>query len=224
MKFSICHPTARPHAWRASFDTWMNTCSHTHEVEYILGLDKRWGFTDDIDLSNPHEIEVQYVWNNGRKCFVDSANAAAFISTGDVIVINSDDMFPTYGWDRDIAEAIAGSERSVGDDFVVHVWSDTDEADKRDLMVLPILSRARYSRLGYAVYPKYESLFVDDDFSEHARLENAVVNATHVTVEHRHPIVGKALWDAVYGWENRTASATLGRELLERRREAKFAL
>ena len=47
-------------------------------------------------------------------------------------------------------------------------------------MVLQIMSRAYYSQRGYAMYPEYESMYADNDFTEHARHDGVVIDARHL--------------------------------------------
>ncbi len=222
-RYSVCHTTARPQGWQESFWSFINGTEDLFRLnaEYILCMDKRWGFTEaDEELALIYGV-TKVVWNTGRKCMVDGYAPAVQASTGDVIILNSDDMRAPQDWDVGLDDAI-GWEGKVHD-FVVQVSSDTP-ADQRDLMVLQILSRARYERLGYALYPAYEGLFADDEFSEHARLDGVVINAKHLVFKHLHPAFGEAPVDEVYAWQNRTEAAIRGRKIFETRRASRFTV
>ena len=106
-------------------------------------------------------------------------------------------------------------------DWVIQTTSLTP-ADEKDLMVVQIMSRARYERLGYAMYPEYESMYADNDFSEHARRDGAVIDAKNIVIEHRHPIITKEPWDVQYLHENHPESYVLGEKILARRRRQGF--
>ena len=217
MKFSICHTTARPNAWGSAYAAWMQNAAHPENVEYVLVVDQRWGFKDLPKLRAQDKV----LWNTGRKCFVDGANIAAAASTGDVLILNADDIFPCLDWDVKLEDAVRKWGRQGKADFVIHTGSNSS-ADNRDLMVTFILSRARYARLGYAVYPGYESMYADDDFGEHARLDGCVIDARHIVFEHRHYTEGRAKEDEVYRHENRTESYSVGKQLLIERRANGF--
>lgn len=220
-RFSICHTTARPRGWQESYLSFYRGAGSSaglSSYEYILCMDKRWGFTDSDALWAAEE-GITVVWNEGRKCMVDGYDAAVKASKGDVIILNSDDMRAPLDWGRELREVLHAYHRL--DDFVVQVSSDT-EADSRDLMVLQILSRARYECLGYALYPAYDGICADDEFSEHARLDGVVINAKHLVFPHLHPSAGKGTTDEVYQWQNRTDAYVRGRKILEFRRSSDF--
>ncbi len=215
-KFSILHTSARPHSWVATYRAWMRACANPSDVEYILCADRRWGFTiREGEHRTSDGSTFRVVYNHGRKCMVDGYQAAAAHCTGDVIVLNSDDMQPCPEWDARLSEAW-GERNPLTDDFVIQVSSGTG-ADARDLMVLQILSRGRLTRLGYVLYPGYESMYADDEFSEHARLDKVVLDARHLLFSHTH---GEP--DAVYAHQNRAASYALGSKLLSFRRSTGF--
>lgn len=231
--FSICHTTARPNGWQESACAWKEKATHSESVEYALCIDERWGFGSntraEVELSRFEFGKYKIIWNTGRKCMVDGFNTAAKAATGQILILNSDDMFPPEGWDEFLIEAIErwdpitiGYKIGSVQDFVIQVSSGTP-ADERGLMVLQILSRARYERLGYALYPEYESLFVDDDFSEHARHDDVVINAQHIVVEHRHPDWDATVpRDAVYAHENAPEAWKKGAAIFESRKSGGF--
>jgi hypothetical protein len=222
MTHSICHTTARPKGWQESHKAWI--AAHTgkgiagagwSDLEYILCMDRRWGFTLK-DATAARKLDIKVVWNTGRKCMVDGYSYAAAASTGAVLILNSDDMFPCDRWDEALFDPYCSAGKRL--DYVFQVSSDT-HADERGLMVLQILSRGRYERLGYALYPEYESMYADDDFSEHARQDGAVIGARHLVFPHRHRGVES---DEVYRHQNRPESYALGEKILARRRAEGF--
>lgn len=228
--FSICHATARPGGWQESARAWLSKAKHPEQVEYVLCIDERWGFPKSNPLPIGGPMVSRIVWNEGRRCMVDGFNTAARAATGQILILNSDDMFPPDGWDVTLQRLIrqhrglenAGPEVAFAREFVIQVSSGTP-ADERGLMVLQILSRARYERLGYALYPKYESLFADDDFSEHARHDDVVIDARHITVEHRHPDWNPAIArDAVYDHENAPEVWKRGNAIYQKRLASGF--
>jgi hypothetical protein len=170
------------------------------------------------------------VWNVGRKCSSDGFAFACAASTGSILILNSDDQFPCERWDVRLLEALEvrdfdGEDFELRDgavdDFVIQVSSGTP-ADDRDLMVLPILSRARYDRMGYALYPGYESVCADDDFSEHARMDGVVIDARHLLFPHLW--AGRTAPDEVYAHANREQAYAVGAWMLELRRACNFGL
>lgn len=213
--FSICHTTARPSEWRKAYHAWIGAAKHPELVEYILICDRKSGFDGTPHLRPQDKVG----WDTDpRQCFVGGANLACAASTGKIIIINADDIFPPEHWDEKLLEVIP----DLSADFVVQTASGTP-ADERGLMVLAIQSRTRYEKHGYGLYPGYESMYSDDDFSEHARLDGIVIEARHLLFEHRHPLYSKATpSDAVYERQNRDEAYVKGRALLLQRRAENF--
>lgn len=229
--FSILHTSARPHAWRAVYDDWMSKAVHPENVEYVLCVDQRWGFSRDRNawpddfVAAVAEGTARFEWNTGRRCYVDGVNTAAKASTGRVLIVNADDQFACEHWDAKLLDCISphgdGSQKT-GRDFVIEVSTGTPDEHERGIMVMPILSRARYERLGYVFYPEYESMFADNDFCESAREAGIVIDARHLMFPHRHWINGYRWEDEQDQAQNRIEAFDLGKRLLERRRNWHF--
>jgi len=179
--FSILHTSARPDKWRAVYDDWMAKCSLPEDVEYVLCIDPRWGFSLDSKEYESKLDNIRVVQNTRRRCYVDGVNIAAQAATGQVLIVNADDQFACEQWDRGLTESVLGKVMgSWADAFdlmreesqvpqVIEVSTGTPDEHLRGIMVMPILSRARYEQQGFVFYPEYESMFADNDFCETAR-------------------------------------------------------
>lgn len=258
--FSILHSSARPHKWREIYDAWIKAAVNPEQVEYVLCADERWGFVNHehatVEQENAHDEtdcvacwqdterdgENVVVWNTSRRCYVDGVNTAAQASTGRILIVNADDQYPCEGWDRELRGMLASrtqGEQSTLEGFlhfgerrewVIEVSTGTPTEHERGILVMPILSRARYERLGYVFYPEYESMFADNEFCEHARQDEIIIDARHLFFPHRHaaidPEAGKwkkqAQVDEPYLVQNRAEAMQLGQELLAIRRKEKF--
>lgn len=213
--FSICHTTARPSEWRKAYHAWISQAKHPDLVEYVLICDRKAGFEGTPHLRPQDKVG----WDTDpRQCFVGGVNLACSASSGQVIIINADDIFPPEHWDEKLLEILPDLDA----DFVVQTASGTP-ADDRGLMVLAIQSRTRYQKNGYGLYPAYASMYADDDFSEHARADGVVIEARHLLFEHRHPLYNKQTpMDAVYERQNRDEAYQQGRTILAQRRAENF--
>lgn len=251
--FSILHPSARPHKWREIYEAWIGAAAHPENVEYVLCADERWGFDhrQDPDVSCPASLLYpagegrpalnKVVWNTARRCYVDSVNIAAKASTGRILIVIADDQYPCDEWDKRIEYAMmrptSGENEKpaepFGKEWVMGVSTGTPDEYARGMMVMPILSRARYERLGYVFYPEYESMYADNDFCEHANQDGCIIDARHLMFPHRHPLVdnfnsqgmGAKPWyqrDEVYAAQNRPEAYELGERILKTRRESRF--
>lgn len=222
--FSICHATARPEQWKASYDDWWAKCDHPETVEYILGVDSRWGF----DPTKPPKVgsRSRVFWCTGPLGAHRAWNEIAAVSKGKILIMNADDFRPPEHWDTKLIEALPQTETMWPDldtEFVMEV-SSGPLADNRRLMVLYILSRKRYEKLGYVLYPNYISLWVDNEFTEHARQDGVVIDARHLEFHHFHPHQGDGLFplDAAYEAGNTTEAWNQGIELFNHRKALGF--
>lgn len=228
--FSVLHTTARPDQWRKVYDDWIGKAVNPDDVEYVLCVDERWGFgKKDLAWLDGMSGWLQSrgalnkcVWNDKRRCYVDGVNTAAAASTGSILIVNADDQFACDKWD---ARLSGGATRIVPNgEMVWRVSTGTPGEHERGIMVMPILSRARYERLGYVFYPEYESMYADNDFFEHAQRDGVVIDARGLLFPHKHPLqsLWQVKWDAAYDAQNRPEAYSLGKKVLDRRRACNF--
>jgi Methyltransferase domain/Glycosyl transferase family 2 len=223
--FSILHSSARPDQWRKVYEAWISQAYDASRVQYVLCVDPRWGFTrENLDWMPVREGLNRIVENHGRRCYVDGVNEAARVSSGHILIVNADDQYPCENWDERLLEVIgARVPRPSSPGYVVEVSTGTKDEHARGIMVMPILSRARYQRLGYVFYPQYESMYADNDFCEHARADQVVIDARSLLFPHRHPSIDFSVpMDEQYHAQNREQAYELGVRLLTWRRRISF--
>jgi len=234
--FSILHTSARPDKWRAVYDDWMQKAVRPEDVEYVLVIDPRWGFSDDPAAYNDLPEGVRVVMNNKRRCYVDGVNLAAQACIGQILIVNADDQFACEGWDEEIRAVLQKRTFSEeferdsidGERFVIEVSTGTPDEHERGIMVMPILSRARYEQQGWVFYPEYESMFADNDFCEAARKDGVVIDARHLMFPHRHPLFDEKGWrpsaplDAAYEAQNSKQALADGLKVFARRKASDF--
>lgn len=238
-KFSIIHSSARPEKWPEIHDAWIGAAERPEDVEYILCADRRWGFdATDLDLEDggysgiPHRFHT--VWNEGRRCYVDGANTAAAASTGQVLIVIADDQYPCPHWDTELLQLLDGE---LDGEFVIAVPTGTPREFERQIIVMPILSRSWYAHLGHVIFdPRYESMFADNDFCEHAKRDDVLIDARDLPeFPHRHPLFrgDMQVWqevdgqkvlvvDDAYKAQNRPEAYATGELVLTQRRAAEF--
>jgi hypothetical protein len=242
--FSILHPSARPEQWRKVYDDWMSKCVDPSQVEYVLCVDERWGFADSekeivraafgMGVQSVWRAQLSVVFNQGRRCYVDAVNTAAKAATGQILIVIADDQFACERWDISLFNGPCERDKSgawtQGEaEFVLEVSTGTPQEHERGIFVAPIVSRARYERLGYLFYPEYESMYADNDLCEHARKDGVVIDARHLLFPHRHPMFENGQWtgpvelDAAYKAQNRPEAFALGERVLAWRRLAHFS-
>ena len=213
IRYSLLHPS-RGRLERAgeAIREWTARRSGAHAVEHILSID-----TDD-DVPGYRRLAeatgVRLIVNVNRS-LVDAVNAAARASTGDVLIVVSDDFGCPDGWDRALAE-VFGERRDVA--VLVH------DAVQGRILTLPILGRALYETLGYVYHPAYVSMFVDDDLTLTAEAMGRLVDARHLVFPHRHYSVGRSALDPTYARQNSNAAWWHGWRVIEKRRANGFGL
>lgn len=230
--FSLLHPSARPDKWREIYDQWLATADEPSQIQYILVGDQRWGF----DKYNPGlSLRDQDHYLNlfpNRRCYVEAVNLAARYSHASTLIVIADDQHPCQGWDTAINRVIKDLYNREMDatfatpppEYVIRINTGTPDEVKRNITVMPVVSRNRYQRLGYIFYPGYESMYADNDLSEHAQLDGVMVEAGDMLPEfpHRHPFFTDAQMDEQYAAQNRKEAYLTGMNLLNVRRATGF--
>jgi len=104
-------------------------------------------------------------------------NRAAALSSGDILVLVSDDYFPPRHWDTEIIKAIGDVKREavlwvrnvayVPQGFIP-LWDH--------LICHPIMTRPYYERLGYILPPWYFGRGTDNELTEIAMRDNVIID------------------------------------------------
>ncbi|MBW2314643.1 MAG: hypothetical protein JRH10_10660 [Deltaproteobacteria bacterium] len=213
MRFSLLHPSRRRLTLAArAIDEWREKASGQHALEYLLSVD-----ADDPDLEGYRKLaenrDVRLLVGENRS-IVDATNRAARASSGDVLVVVSDDFGCPEAWDETIADLL-------GEDLDRAVWV-ADGIDNA-LMTLPILGRRFYESLGYVYHPDYLSMYADDELTEVARSRRKVIDARHVQFEHRHYSKLGTRADSTYRRQNSERAYLDGWRVFERHRAKGFS-
>jgi hypothetical protein len=224
---SIFHPTARvvpfppslPLGWRHASEAFYAACDNPEQVEYVLCVhESRWSafWRGPLVAEFPAWGAVRVVCNRGPDTNVAQINAAACQTRGRLLVGIMDDLFPPEHWDTLLVAAVPG----LDGEYVIHC--DTGSPMDDELINAGAMTRARFKRTGYLVYPGYESMYCDNDLSAKARRDGVVIAARHIRFEHRHPVFNLAEWDSVYGSQNRPKAYEIGAGLFKLREAAGF--
>lgn len=205
MKFTIVHPSrtrceiARQAAHRCieRFDI-----SQGDTLEYILSLDN-----DDHYVSCyqqwADEYGIHLIVNNNRS-LVDACNNGALISTGDCLIVLSDDFETPQNWNTLLKEKIGNK------DFYGILIDDGISAQSMSIMSLPIVSRKLYQRLGYLYHPDFFSLYADNALLDVCVKLDCLIDARDLLFQHHHYSVGLSKHDATYARENSRDAHSIG--------------
>jgi len=129
---------------------WLNSCSTT-DVELIVSIDD-----NDPEKDNYHSVyanvsKARVIVNNNRSA-VDAINNAAKVSTGDILIVVSDDTGCIVNWDGIIKKAVAGKQ-----DFILKVF----DGIQKYIITMPVMDRQYYNRFGFIYNPLFKHMFVD---------------------------------------------------------------
>lgn len=214
MKISLLHPSlGRPEqAWQ-TFQTWISTSRDSFDIEYILSLNST-DVTRDRYRALFETFSHATILSSNSTNMVAASNVAAEHSTGDILVLMSDDMFPPWMWDVSLKAEMESKEATV---LQVH------DGIRNDIMTLPIMNRAAYLKLGYIYHPKYLSMYADNDLAETAKA-HGMYKVSELQFEHKHYSVGKAPVDETYRKENSKVSYEYGFRTFEYRKRQGFPI
>lgn len=146
-------------------------------VEVILSID-----TDDPNRTEYHDLyrqagfEVKIIENANRSA-VDAVNAAAAQSTGDILIVVSDDFTCPKLWALIL-------EKHIGDrkDFLFKV----NDGNQKYIVTLPIMDRTYYNRFGYIYHSDYLHMFCDTELTHVADVLRKLVVRNDLLFRHNH--------------------------------------
>lgn len=181
----ICPSRQRPKKMFDTIQTWLKKSSSVEPLEIIISLD-----IDDPELGTYwqmfEEINVIRIKNNNRSA-VDAINKAASCSSGNILIVVSDDFDCPEEWDKKILDATKGHT-----DWIIKTW----DGIQKWIITLPIMDRAYYNRFGYIYFPEYLHMFCDTELSCVADLTGRKINLD-VPFTHNHYSTGKSVKDNV---------------------------
>jgi len=190
---------------------WTTRASGCHAIEWLLSVD-----ADDPCLDAYRKVARARgltLLVGANRSIVDAVNAAARRSSGDLLVVASDD----FGCPRDWDEALC---RAIGPDLDRALLVADGVEDR--IMTLPVLGRPFLDALGHVYHPDYVSMYADDELTEVARRRGKLVDARHLLFEHRHYTKLGSDPDETYRRQNSQRAFRHGWRVLQRHRAERF--
>jgi hypothetical protein len=185
MKFTIIHPTKnRPLISYNTFCNWKDKAWNWAGIEYILSVDH-----DDLSNYNwNYSPEANFtILRKNNKSAIEAINSAAEISTGEIIIVISDDFDCPQNWDILLYEELKNKSK-----FCLK----TDDGLQPTLITLPIMHRGFYDCFGYVYYPGYTHLFSDQEMTAVALMSGRYLKS-NISFPHNHYTTGKSQKDAI---------------------------
>lgn len=222
IKYSVLHAVKRA-GWEKLYQEWCEKAAAPEDFEYVVAVhesDKGLVATQPAKKSGTLTIVIQQTADN---C-VANWNAAAEMCKGDVLITAADDLHPCEFWDLEISIASQNSDARahiVNNQWVMSI--NNGPGTNPNLISHPIMSRELYEKWGHELlYHEYESMYSDNDLTEHATAENCIIQAQQVQFAHHHPFCGTGKMDAVYEKQNRQQAYQSGSDVLIKRRADGF--
>jgi len=214
----------RPQAVPALVEAFHDTCEANTLLVLAVDNDdpQRQEYEAATQKLPPTPMAMVALSGNGGNGMVRALNnvAALFAGADDpaaAVAFLGDDHRPrTVGWDARYLQALAGGAAMVyGNDLIHGEGLPTQIAIRSDVI------RA----LGWMAPPMLRHLYVDNAWKDlgAAAGPGALVYLPDVTVEHLHPIAGKAEYDAGYERVNAPAMYEADRAAYERYRAEQLA-
>jgi hypothetical protein len=177
MKISILHPSkGRPFQALKTTLAWIEKASGKYPIEYILSLDDDDTFTDQY-FGMYEDTNVRVIKTASRSC-VGAINEAARVSSGDILIVVSDDFECPLDWDRIIVKNM-----DMSTPCALHV--DDGITNYSRILTIPIINRLLYDSLGYVYHPAFASMFADNHLYEIAERTAKIVKVNEL-FQHNH--------------------------------------
>ena len=158
-------------------------------IEYFVSVDE-----DDPSLDRYELLFPASYHSNKNRSAVDAINNAAKITTGDILIVVSDDTESFPGWDEAILKEVEGKT-----DWIMK----TRDGIQPWIITMPIMDRVYYNRTGYIYHPDYNHMFCDTEISCVADITGRKI-VSNLMFPHKHYSVTGEQPDAV----NRKADKT----------------
>jgi len=187
MIISLIHPSrTRPNQAKKTSGKWLHYSSGENEIEYIVSIDESDSEKEKYLSLFQNSFFSCVVRNN--TCVVEAANEGAKISTGEILILVSDDFDCPQDWDKKIVNAV-----SYNHCYVLKTYDGL----QRWIVTLPIIDRAYYELCGYLYHPSYKHQFVDTEMTHLADLQGKLIMRNDIVFPHNHFTTGKTTKDAL---------------------------
>ena len=173
---SILHPsTKRPANAVKTYEQVVSSHGGAAGVEYILAI-------ENSDLDSYKAAFIAAGWDASHLFlagdygnYVKAVNAAAAASTGDTLMVITDDLKLFPHWDNKLLEVVSDHDR----------WALKVHDGSSDwTMTCPIMDRVLYDELGYVYNPEYEHMFAGTDLAAVCELMGVTITRNDLAFAH----------------------------------------
>lgn len=186
MKISIIHASyGRPELQAMTAWKWIERTSGDHDIEYLLSIDKSDTSAYPDSISFKQDYVTASVVKNDTNTSVAAINKAASVSTGDIIVVISDDFDCPDKWDVMIVDQVQDKTKWI---------LKTQDGTQPWIITLPIMDRAYYEEYGYVYRPVFLHMFCDCELTHQADINGRKITS-NLLFKHEHYSVGGIIKD-----------------------------
>jgi len=187
LKFSLLHPSrSRPTKSFQATQDWVNS-STSNDFELIVSIDENDDYKDQYFAIYSNVPKAKVIVNRNRSA-VDAINNAAKESSGEILIVVSDDTGCIINWDQIISNATAGKS-----DFILKVF----DGIQKWIITMPIMHRDYYNRFGYVYHPDFRHMFCDTYLTHQADALKKIIWRNDIRINHNHYSVTKQGKDPV---------------------------
>lgn len=176
MEISIIHPTrSRPQKSFETITKWIMKAG-AKNFEIIVSVD-----VDDPTIEEYRKLYRNlchpYVWLEGHsKNAVEAVNSAAKISSGNILIIVSDDTDAAVEWSTRVLRYTEGKNN-----FVLK----TRDGIQPKMITMPILDRVYYQLDGFIYHPRFKHAWADRFLTDLAHKRGRVITK-NILFKHLH--------------------------------------
>ena len=209
----LVHPSrGRPEQADEAVKNWLETAKNKKRIIEILSLDK-----DDPKLYKYNRFADQRmaIVNENQGMVQATNRAMPHITPQDIVITLYDDFEPPLHWDEVIEKLLKNHSGHA-------VFVDCDNS--AGIQTIQIACGQLFLKWGYILYPKYFSMYSDNDYTLKAILEGVAIDAKFgVRFAHKHPLItGSGEMDETYTRSNAKEHYENGQKIFEMRKEIKF--
>lgn len=177
-KISLCHPSyGRPEMATKTAKKWLERAKNPERIQYIMCLSDKdifenikgynlrigsFNYSGTFQSCREDEAFIETIFCP-EASLVSQTNFAAKHSTGDIILILSDDTDCPENWDELLLQGIEEARDKKGVDSFFTV--KCKDGIQPFLITMPVIDRAWYEKFGYVFYPEFSHMYCDSDLS-----------------------------------------------------------
>jgi hypothetical protein len=177
MKISLIHASYKSiQQSKAVRDYWLESATHPEFIEHCLGFEfddqetrQGYGLPHDAPSGKSPDQLTNFMTTpvTSGVSAVSNWNAAASISTGNLLLVIADDLIPEKSWDQDILTMLEECDlrKPLILKFTDFRCSDSQKYPFGDIYLPrhPLVNRAFVQENGFLFNPSFEGIGADDD-------------------------------------------------------------